>query len=218
MRRAVRRGRWLERWVGHAAGGCALLAGHPRVRGAVRWGGTPCLPSGTVASLQHRQSRTDSHSVQEPGAAPSPPKHSPRGVQPRTPQSQPSGARLPLATGAGDSPLVPPGRRQRDPHPSPAAAPISGSAFATPCRVPGAGCTMHRGNRPVLRQAPPPQSRPSSPDSCRPGPAAGGRVDRDPTRARGPTRFPAVLPGGCGAASAGARGMAGGRMGAGPAA
>lgn len=129
------------------------------------------------------------------GSSPITPKHSPR------------------EQGAGDSPHVPRGR-QRDPHPSPPAAPVSGGTHA------GARHWVHNAqrDRPGLCQAPLPQSHPSSPSSCHAGPATGGRGDQHPTQAWGPTCVPTAVPGGCAAASAGTRGAATGRMGAGPAA
>lgn len=64
--------------------------------GAVGWGGARCLPSGTVASLQHRKSRANSHSAGEPGAA-------------RFPQTQPIGTRSwgqsPCSLGKAAGPL-----------------------------------------------------------------------------------------------------------------
>lgn len=137
VRWAVRRGCRLEGQVGPAGGGCALPAGHPQARGAARWGGQCCLPSGTVASLQHRQSRANGHSAGEPGAVPSPQKHSPREQG------------CPWPQGLGTVPRSSQGR-QWDPHPSPAAALVSGGAHAAPrcptlphagCQAPGAQCT-----------------------------------------------------------------------------
>lgn len=61
VRWAVWRARRLEGRVDPAVGRCALPAGHPQTRGAVRWGEAWCLPLGTVAPLQHKQSRTDGH-------------------------------------------------------------------------------------------------------------------------------------------------------------
>lgn len=147
MRRAVRRGRWLERWVGHAAGGCVLLAGHPRVRGVVRWRGTPCLPSGTVVSLQHRQSRTDGHSVQEPGAAPSPPNTALGGCSPVPPKHSPQEQGCPWPQGLGTVPWCPPGEGSGTPTRALPLLPSRGAPSPphAGCQAPGAQCTEGTG-------------------------------------------------------------------------
>lgn len=101
---------------------------------------------------------------------------------------------VPGRRGWGRSPGPPGG----DPHPSPAAAPISWGAHAAPRRVPGAGCTMHRGTGQGSARHQHHKAALLPPAAAAPAPPRGDAGTETPHGHRDPRASPPLSPGDAG--------------------
>lgn len=113
--------------------------------------------------------------------------------QPRPPKHSPGEQGCPWPQGLRTVPRSPQ-ERQRDPHPSPPAVPVSGGAHAAPRWVPGAGCTMHSGTGRGSARHRRHKAVLLPPTAATPAPPRGDAGTETPRRHRDPRASPSLSP------------------------